>query len=103
VSEDENESCSESVGTGEPVGVALPLPVAEALTVEEGERVDEAEREAQPLALGDAVERALALALRKGVPVAELLTEAVDSPLAAAEAVRVGTSEGALVTAAEGL
>ena len=97
------ESFGEREGAGEPEGVALSLPVTEALEVEKGERVDEAEREAQPLALGDAVERALALALRKGVPVAEPLAETVASLLVTAEALRVGTSEGALVTAAERL
>ena len=103
MTEEESESFGESEGTGEPLDVAQSLPVAEALLVEEGEREGEAEREAQPLAVGGAVERALALALCRGVPEAELLPEAVGSLLATAEALRVGTSEGALVTAAEGL
>ena len=97
------ESFGERVDTGEPEFEALLLPVAEAHGVEEEEREGEAEREAQALAVVDAVERALALALCKGVPEAEPLPEAVGPPLVTAEAVRVGTSEGALVTAAEGL
>ena len=100
---EDSESFGERVDTGEPEGEALLLPVAEAHGVEEEEREGEAEREAQALPVVDAVERALALALCKGVPVTELLPEAVDSLLASAEALRVGTSDGALVTAAEGL
>ena len=103
MTDEESESFGERVDTGEPEFEALLLPVAEALVVEEEEREGEAEREAQPLTVGGAVERALALALCRGVPEAELLPEAVGSLLVTAEALRVGTSEGALVTAAEGL
>ena len=97
------ESFGERVDTGEPEFEALLLPVAEAHGVEEEEKEGEAEREAQALAVVDAVGLSLVLALLKEVPEAVPLAEAVDSLLASAEALRVGTSDGALVTAAEGL
>ncbi len=97
------ESFGEKVDRGEPEGEALLLPVAEAHAVEEEERDGEGEREALVLAEREAVGLSLVLALPKEVPEAVPLAETVASLLVTAEALRVGTSEGALVTAAEGL
>ena len=93
----------EEEATGEPEGVALSLSVAEAHTVEDGEREGEEVMEALALAVRAAVGLSLALALPKEVPEAAPLAETVASLLVTAEALRVGTSEGALVTAAEEL